>query len=272
MSKVLDQHDPYRRLRSTSWADRGMAKAWALPEIDFAQQHDYTATDLNLHYAAQYRDFRADVPTKPLLVGELGLATTYDPAVKRPYNWDAVHLHNGLWAPIFRGYVGTGMYWWWDMMVDPLKLWPTYKGIAHFVDAVQEKSRIAAHRPLPARLVGGDATALALAGQSSVLLWVRSDLHDAATLQDAYHEADPAILASGKWQPTWTPIAGAKVQCTISGVADGAAQVRWMDTHSGEWVVQAPSTGQVKDGILSVDCPTFERDVAAIVTLPAAHG
>lgn len=267
MSLVLDRHDPYRRLRSTSWSDRGAANIWAMPEMDFAQQHDYTNMDLSLHYAAGYRDFRADVPVKPLLPGELGLEGSYDANIKHPYNWDAVHLHNGLWAPIFRGYAGTGMYWWWDTLVDPLKLWSTYKGISNFVNAVQTKGRIAAHRPRPAQLTGGKATALALAGKNSVLLWVRSDLHDVSALQAAYGEADPASPAFRTWQPNWTPVTGAKVKCAVPGAADGTAQVRWMDTHSGEWLAQAPSSGWIRGGMLSVDCPAFERDVAAIVTL-----
>lgn len=269
MNGVFDRHDPYHRLCTSSWADRGPANAWAMRELDFAQQHDYTEADLGLHYGSQQSKFREEVPVKPLLPGELGYATSYDASDGRPFNWDEVHLHNGLWAPIFRGYAGTGMYWWWDLMVDPLRMWPAYKGIARFVDAVQEHSRIAAHRPHPAKLVGGAASALALVSSSSVLFWVRSNLHDVAALQEAYSQSgSPA----GQWTPDWKPVKGAKVQCKGVHAANGTARVRWMDTHSGEWLVQAAGLCRIQGGILTVDCPVFERDLAAIVDLGHVRG
>ncbi len=269
MNRVLDRHDPYRRLCTTSWADRGPAKAWAMQELDFAQQHDYTGTDLSLRYASQYREFREEVRVKPLLPGELGYATSYDAGDNRPFNWDAVHLHNGLWAPVFRGYAGTGMYWWWDLMVDPLQMWPAYKGIARFVEAVQEQSRIAAHRPHPAKLVGGAASALALVSKSSVLLWVRSELHDVSALQEAYSEAGSP---EGKWTPDWKPVKKAKVKCRGLHAANGVARVRWMDAQTGEWLADAPGLCEIQSGMLTVDCPVFERDVAAIVDLEHVRG
>lgn len=271
MSAVLARHDPYRRLRSTSWAHRGAAKVWAMPEIDFAQQHDYTTRDLSLHYAAQYREFREEVPTKPLLAAELGMETAYDAGAKRPFNWDAVHLHNGLWAPIFRGYAGTAMYWWWDMMVDPQKLWPVYRGISRFIERVQERSRLAAHRPHPAQLSVSEGTALALVGNTSILLWVRANLQDAAALQEAYKEAH-ADSPVAKWTPPWKAINGAMVRCSGLRVPDGSVRVRWFDTVTGQWLGQAPYAASVHGGVLSAECPSFERDVAAIVMLPGANG
>lgn len=271
MSTVLDRHDPYKRLRTTS-GHEPYSKVWAMPEIDFAQQHDYTATDLNLHFAAKYKAFREDVPTKPLLVGELGHQTAYDIGAKRPFNWDAVHLHNGLWAPIFRGYAGTAMYWWWDLMVDPLKVWPAYKGIARFIEAVQAKTRLAAHKPAAAEFIGGEAGALALASNTHVLVWVRSDLHDVATLQQLLSQSSASAQAAKKWAPVWPVIKNTLVRVKGLSVDSGTAAVRWMDTHTGEWLPQAATRARVTDGVLTLECPDFERDVAAIVTLPGARG
>lgn len=271
MSAVLDRHDPYRRLRSTSWAHRGAAQVWAMPEIDFAQQHDYTTRDLSLHYASQYREFREEVPAKPLLPAELGMETAYDAGAKRPFNWDAVHLHNGLWAPIFRGYAGTALYWWWDMLVDPQKLWSTYRGISRFIDRVQEREPLAAHRPHPAQLSSKEGTALALVGPATVLLWVRANLLDAAALQAAYKE-DHEDAPAAKWTPPWKPITGAVVRCTGLRMPDGNVRVRWFDTVTGQWLGQAPFSASINDGVLSAECPAFERDVAAIVQLSGAKG
>lgn len=264
MSQVLDRHDPYRRLRSTSWSDRGFAKAWAMPELDYAQQHDYTSADLAPFYAAQYREFRGEVPQKPLLAGELGSSGGFDPAVKRPFNWDSAHFHNGLWAPIFAGYAGTAMYWWWDLLIEPQRMWPAFKGISRFVAAVQESGRIGAYKPKPAQVANGEATAMALVSSSSALFWVRSNLYDLSALQKAYRKSAPANDTE-KWTPTWTPLEGLKVQCKDIAAPDGRVTVRWLDAQSGEWLAQAPKTGTLKDGVLTVACPDFERDVAAIV-------
>jgi hypothetical protein len=172
-------------------------------------------------------------------------------------------LHNGLWSPVFHGYAGTAWYWWWDQLVDPLKLWSHYKGIARFVAAVQAAGkRIGAHHQHPATLTGAEAQVTALLGQGSLLLWLRSDLYDVGALRQAY--AERPGLSSGKWTPNWTQIKGAKVQTKL--LYDGAVQVRWMDAQTGEWMSPSADVAKVQGGVLELTCPNFERDVAALVT------
>jgi hypothetical protein len=265
MSKVLDAHDPYRRLRTTSWADRGDAVAWKMPELDFAQQHDYTQRDLMLHYAGAAREWQDDgITSKPLVPGELGLETSYDAKLVRPYNWDAVHLHNGLWAPLFHGYAATALYWWWDQMVDPLNVWPAYRGVARYLQALHGMGlRLAGHRPHPARIFSGEVHALALAAKDSVLLWVRADLHDAGSLREAWAEETAGKEVSQPWQPTYPVLDNCRVRVDELGLTDGQVEVRWFDAESGEPVIRLEA--KVRGGTLELVCPAFERDIAAIV-------
>ena len=269
MSRVLDAHDPYRRLRTTSWADRGDAAAWRMPELDYAQQHDYTGRDLMLHYAAGAREWDNDwqddsINAKPLVPGELGLETTHDAKAPRPFNFDAVHLHNGLWAPLFHGYAATALYWWWDHMVDPLNVWPAYRGVARYLQALHGAGlRLAGHRPHRARFTGGDAHALALAGKGSVLLWVRADLHDAAALREAWSDATGGSDPGRPWQPAYPTLGDGRVRVEGLALADGRVQVRWFDAGSGDPVASAAAS--VRGGVLELACPAFERDLAAIV-------
>ena len=265
MGRVLDAHDPYRRLRSTSWADRGDAASWQLPALDYAQQHDYTQRDPLQHYADAARDWRADgITTKPLVPSELGLLTTHDAKIPQPFNWDAVHLHNGLWAPLFHGYASTALYWWWDHMVDPLNVWPAFRGVARWLGAVHAAGlRLGQHRPHAAAFAGGAAQALALAGSNSVLLWVRADLHDAAALQKAWRSETGGQEPGKPWEPSWPPVDSGRVRLSALPMNEGPVQVHWTDTTSGEPV--AETTAAIHAGQLHLPCPPFRRGLAAIV-------
>jgi hypothetical protein len=239
-----------------------------MPELDYVQQHDYTLRDPMQHYAAAARDWAADgIHGKPLVAGELGLETAYDPKAARPFNWDAVHLHNGLWAPLFNGFAGTALYWWWDHMVDPQGVWPAYRGIARYLQTLHATGlRLARHRPHAARFGGGAAHALALAGERSVLLWVRADLHDAGALRQAWRASTGGTEPARPWLPSYPVIDGGRVQLDGLPLPDGHLQVRWFDAGSGEHVATADA--ELRAGTLQLVCPAFARDLAAIAQRP----
>lgn len=271
MSLVLAEHDPYGRLRTTSGHEAG-SKIWAMPEIDYMQDHAYTQADLNVFLKGRYTAFHEAVPNKPVLMGELGNETEA-PDTRRPYNWDSVHLHNGIWASVMAGFAGTGMYWWWDLLIDKFDMWPAYKGIAGFVAALSKSGVVlAAHAPRNAEVTGAEASAMALGATQSAVLWVRADLHDVAALKDAFLDLTFEEQARPKWNPDWPKISAAQVR--ISGFQPKArvTNVTWIDTRTGERV-DGPASGSVSEqGELMLVCPVFERDVAAIVALtpPAA--
>lgn len=259
MGHVLDVHDPYRRLRSTSWADRGDAQTWQTPVLDYAQQHDYTTRDPMQYYGEAANAWRADgVVERPLVPGELGLFTTHDATQRQPFNWDAVHLHNGLWAPLFHGFASTALYWWWDHIVDPQDVWPAFRGVSRWLASLQAAGlRLGQHRPHPVTLEGGPAHALALVGKRSVLLWLRADLHDAGTLRRAWQDAgaDPA-----PWVPHFKPQTRLRVQLSGLDLPDGSLHVQWTDTFSGETV--AKTTAAIQAGRVDVPCPPLTRGLA----------
>lgn len=295
LGQVLDAHDPYRRLRSTSWADRGDPAAWRGGALDYAQQHDYTARDPMLHYAGAARDWRHDGITQlPLVPGELGLETAYDPKQPRPFDADAVHLHNGLWAPLFQGFASTALYWWWDHMVDPQDVWPAYRGVARWLDTLHGQGlHLGQHQPHPVgfigqreaaagsagtaarreaasdmhRNTGPEAGALALAGARSLLAWVRADRHDAGALRRAWREETGGTEPARPWQPVFPPIDGGTLHLKGLALPDGPVQARWFDTHTGE--PAGRTEARVQGGVLVLPCPSFTRGLAAIVRPPA---
>jgi hypothetical protein len=268
MDAVIARYDPYRRLRTTSWADRGDALAWRLPALDFAQQHDYSHDDLLDRYATDMRRWRGDgLNDKPVLAGELGLDTTFDAKAPRPFDWDAVHLHNGLWAPVFHGYAGTALYWWWDQIVDPLDLWPAFRGIARYLQAVQDAGlRVGLHASHAVSVQDARLRVQALVGARSVLLWLRDAGYHAAALQRAWRDQDGGSDPRRKWQPAWTTFSAVPLHLDRLPLPDGPARIRWFDTRTGDVVVQ--QRAELRDGHLELSCPAFDRDLAAILVVP----
>ncbi|MEK8045241.1 hypothetical protein [Ideonella margarita] len=293
MSRVLDRHDPYRRLRTTSWADRGDATTWQMQQLDFVQQHDYTLNDPIDHYAASARAWEADgLAHKPWVPGELGLETEYDIATPRPFEADAVHLHNGLWAPLFLGYASTAWYWWWDKMVDPQRRWSAYRGVSRFLDQLHGSGlRLSAHRPHPpqqAQLMspqlpaGGepasgvppmaaspDARALAMVGARSALVWVRAHLHDASALRRAWRQETGGKHPAQPWTPRYPLLKQHRVVLDALALPDGPVRVRWLDPATGHAMAPLPTPAVCRGGTLVLAVPAFQRDLVAIVM--AAH-
>ncbi|GBC98834.1 hypothetical protein HRbin17_01350 [bacterium HR17] len=134
MAQFMRRMDPYGHLLTTTYGDDAV---WQLPEMDFTQTHwygdgsqrDCVATVVQLHrqHLDKYR--------KPFLLGEFGIDwrtpdTTYDP------QGNALHWHNGMWASLMSGGMGTACVWFWDSYVDRLNLWQQLRPIADFARLV----------------------------------------------------------------------------------------------------------------------------------------
>lgn len=133
MARDLRAMDPYRHLITTSFANSdGDGLVDALAGIDYVQTHNYGALDEAATLSAFCRQ-KSRLYKKPTLVGEYGVDTHVQGNSADP---EGVHLHNGLWAPVFSQSAGTGMIWWWDNYVDPGKLYPLFGAIARFVKDV----------------------------------------------------------------------------------------------------------------------------------------
>ncbi len=134
MAQFARSIDIYGHLLTTTYGDDAV---WQLPEMDFAQTHwygdgsqwDCVTTIVNIHrfHLQRYR--------KPFLLGEFGIDwrtsdLTYDP------KGNALHWHNGVWASLMSGGMGTACVWYWDNYIDRLNLWHHFRPIADFVKLV----------------------------------------------------------------------------------------------------------------------------------------
>jgi hypothetical protein len=134
MAQFVRSIDPYGHLLTTTYGDD---EVWQLPEMDFSQTHwygdgsqrDCVTTIVNIHryHLERYR--------KPFLLGEFGIDwrtsdLTYDP------KGNALHWHNGMWASLMSGGMGTACVWYWDNYIDGLNLWHHFRPVAGFARLV----------------------------------------------------------------------------------------------------------------------------------------
>ena len=164
MRAVLADVDPYAHSVTSSWSNMAQTTLWSEPTLDFVQHHTYQNDDLVRTLNAARIPLKPILKTKPLLVSEVGLDTggaTAPTAVER------VHLINAVWAPVFLGMAGSGMYWWWDTWIDPQQQWDALAGLATVMHDVDYRTL----RPFTALMA--HATVLGLKNESSVLLWIR---------------------------------------------------------------------------------------------------
>ncbi|MCB0190174.1 MAG: hypothetical protein KDE31_38140, partial [Caldilineaceae bacterium] len=230
MTPVLQEYDPYDHLMTNSNANGAFTQVWAMPEIDFAQQHDYSGGDLLRTLARDYGRITKIAPDKPLLMGELGYSGGAQVAL------DAMHLHIGLWGAPFLGYAGGSMYWWWDSFIDPQNQWGQYRALGQFF----ADETLADLTPGKAQVDGGDAQALTLQNGEQALLWLLSNAYTLPAAQDAYNKAAMAAIKSKQKLTSWIyePPPLRDVTVTVAGLQEGRYRVRWYAPTTGEWLAE----------------------------------
>ncbi len=261
MSAELKQDDPYHHLVSTSFLSGADQEIWSEPELDFTQQHDYSASDPLVYMSLWRWQMQAAADSlKPALMAEYGSSAESE---DQPYDRDGLHLHNGLWAAPFSGYAGTAMYWWWDNYVAPNDLWSQYQGIANFMKGENLQKMAPANvstRP-------GGAAALLLESDAEALGWVRNSLY---TIKDAQEDYDFMLKDGAGLDPGWCyrPPVLKNQSITVQGLPPGAYTLAFYSTLDGAALgdplrVSAGSLG------LTIQLPEFQSDLAfKVVKVP----
>jgi hypothetical protein len=139
MGGWLKENDPYHHLRTNSLGSQTVwPDLWIQENIDYISYHDYggdryTNTPMYDVFADSLKNL-SNIK-KPLLLSECGLVDgwlQYPPAT-HPM-WDSAGLkdttgfgfHEALWIGLMGGGLGSGMHWWWDIMVDDFNYYPQY--------------------------------------------------------------------------------------------------------------------------------------------------
>jgi hypothetical protein len=134
MAALLRALDPNRHLVTTSHALYPLdPNVWVEGGLDFTQIHFYADVFPALHdISATMTSLTADrlaVTGKPVLFGELGLG---DLETTRAADPTGIAVHDGLWAGVVSGGIGTGMTWWWNNLVaaEPDRYYPVFGAVA----------------------------------------------------------------------------------------------------------------------------------------------
>lgn len=260
MTTYLDQRDVNHHLTTNSFSVRHWSPTWQLPEIDIVQRHEYTNAyeannrDLAGRSAQDFQLLAQSTPDKPILLGEFGYsAIDYGDNIEST----GIHLHNGLWATTFSGYAGSGMYWWWDIYIDPNGLWKHFKSLSEFLTG-EDLSQDQPFTPLILSRTGYPASGvvgLGLRGENT-MVWLRSNGY---TTQASIAGQNGTGDSSAYLPPT---VEGHYL--TLDGVADGQYAVSWYNPQSSGWMSRIAATAN--NGTLTIPIPPFRADLAVKIT------
>jgi len=253
VGKYLEQIDVYRHLRTTStW--HPSAKDCRHPRLDIGQLHHYMRPGTKENYKDEIavvidktRFLREHAPTKPVLIGEFGLATPkWGLSERMKQDNEAVHFHNSLWASAFAGTSGTAMFWWWDQL-DRQDAYGHYRPLAAFLADVSFAGLQQTRATVSSLGVLKDNEQLRLLGYQG---------NDRAYVWLFNPQATWWNLVIEKQQPT--EIKGTTIE--IQGLQSGDYRVEWWHTYEGKIIEKERVS--FMEGALRVSVPPFSRDIA----------
>jgi hypothetical protein len=239
MAAVIRELDPYDHLVSTSHAFYPLdPNVWLNGGLDFTQIHLYTdllpaLRDVSASVIARTAD-RLAVTGRPVLFAELGVDSR-GPDETRARDPEGIGVHDGLWAGVVSGGIGTGMTWWWDNLIalEPERYYPMFGAVARFVAGVQWDREDFATADASVEGTSRPVRAHGLAGRRTLLVWLKDG---------AFQHYSPDAVA-----------------------IDGATLVvpkrwcgRWYDPWAGTWIGD-PVVFRDR-----VPVPPFSRDVALL--------
>ena len=250
-SSVLDQWDSYRTLRTSSWSSSASLQNW--DNLDYAVTHVYDPSDPIKSLTVQADALRAAVPNKPILVGEMGSGTVTEDPFADP---TGLHLHNSQWAATFVGFAGPASYWWWDIYVDPLNLWPITTGLTKLTSGLDVATMV------PGRASGIPlTTALTLTGTKSTIGWIRHNNFDRSAKTQLLLDAAIESLKTKKPIKTVFPDPVSKGgNLTVNVGSDASYKVTYYNTFTGK--VLGSQNLVSKNQKLVIKVPKFTGDIA----------
>jgi hypothetical protein len=246
VGKYLEQIDPYHHLRTTStW--HPSAKDCRHPDIDIGQLHHYMRPGTKENYKDEVTVIidktaflREHSPSKPVLIGEFGLATPkWGLSDDMKQDSSGVHFHNSLWASAFAGPSGTAMFWWWDQL-DRQDAYGHYKPLADFLADVS----FAGLRESKAAVSDKQLRLLGYQGSDRAYFWLFNP--KAAWSNIVIEMNQPKEIKN--------------TTISIRDLESGTYSIEWWNTHDGTIIKKQQVS--LTAGTLKINVPPFTRDIA----------
>lgn len=255
MGEFVQLNDIHNRLVSSS-ATRNypekLIDAFKSPAMDFIMYHQYNILDfapyvLDLHNAMQ------EYYNKPFVLGEFGI--DYRGADKT-YAFDPEHIgvHNAIWAGLFSPTPIIPLSWWWDNYIDQYNFWYEYKYLSDFSKQFNWNTNRLEFTELQSGNLFSDKTKRAASLVAciyfdyDIALWFKNDKY--------------------QWSLFYDKIFPEKIEDFeqfIPDVKQGEYKISWYDPQTGKFFDKSVSVKIEKDGILKLEVPSFEKDLACII-------
>jgi hypothetical protein len=240
---VLRALDPHDHLITSSHALRTNHRGVWNSGIDFTQIHFYADSfppQRNLaRNVTAWTAERFAATGRPVLFGELGVDSR-GPTETRAADPEGIGIHDGLFAAVVSGGLGTAMSWWWDNLIDlePERYYPMFGAVARFIRGVAFDREGFAPFEAPVTGAARPVVAYGLAGERTWLVWLKDDAFQ-------WFAPESALVAGGVLE--------------LSGI-EGVWCARFYDTWQGSFgprfLVRA------RDGRASLAVPEFSGDLA----------
>jgi hypothetical protein len=186
------------------------------------------------------RFLRQHSPSKPVLIGEFGLATPkWGLSNHMKQDNEGVHFHNSLWTSAFAGTSGTAMFWWWDQL-DRQDAYSHYRPLATFLANVS----FAGLREINATASNKQLHLLGYQGDDCAYIWLFNK------------EATWWNLVVEKHKPKQIK----DVTIEIRGLKPDNYSVEWWNAYEGR-IIKTEHVS-LTQGPLLISAPAFTRDIA----------
>lgn len=257
-SEFLRTLDPYGRPITTSFNSASPEAVWRLPAIDIVQLHLYDRPDFVPAFTDPAITQLADAYGKPVLVGEFG----WTDGAQRKFDDIGIHFHDGLWASLMGGSLGTALVWYWDSYVHPNRLERHFRGLEAFW---RDESLGSGNRRTGVAISDAGLAGWGIGTKSRMFLWIKNRAHTIDRYLAYRGAAGKQRLLAQRGEAaepvSYAPEAVRGATATIEGLERSARyRVEWWDPYRGRVIGRA--VGRSDAGAMTVQVPDVSFDVA----------
>lgn len=250
MSDYLKSIDVNKHMASTSCASATFGNEfWQLNNIDITTIHNYTMYNdqgtINeyevVRNVTNFVSSRVQSTKKPMVYGEFALSPGGD--IQREHDKDGVGFHNGIYAAVMAGSLGTTMHWTWGSYIDEYDLYDHYKGVNALFDGADLRG-FKNFNNLSTSQQNGRVWYTGLKNENMAYVWVKDAMNDYNQTRYGYV---PQTMSAGSFE--------------ITNMNEGTYYLEFVNTYNGQ-ISEAGTVAVGANKRLVINYPAFVKDFA----------